>query len=97
MLWVYVHYNYVYTFSAGIDFRRQHLTSTDVRSKIDPRNVKVSSPILPSAYQHSNPFMLNILIPLHSQHKMFAGSSSMTLAQQKSKQSIGLAEKQTMY
>ena len=29
MLWVYDHYKYVYSFSAGIDFRRQNLTSTD--------------------------------------------------------------------
>ena len=31
MLWVYGHYNYVYSFSAGVDFRRQNLTSADVR------------------------------------------------------------------
>ena len=29
MLWVYGHYKYVYSFSAGIDSRRQNLTSTD--------------------------------------------------------------------
>ena len=32
MLWVYGHYKYFNSFSAGIDFRRQHLTS-----KVDPR------------------------------------------------------------
>ena len=26
MLWVYDHYKYVYSFSTGIDFRRQNLT-----------------------------------------------------------------------
>ena len=33
MLWVYGHYKYhlCYSFSAGIDFKRQNLTSTDVR------------------------------------------------------------------
>ena len=30
MLWVYDHYKYVYSFSAGIDFSRQNLTSIDV-------------------------------------------------------------------
>ena len=31
MLWVYGEYTYYYSFIAGIDFRRQSLTSTDVR------------------------------------------------------------------
>ena len=31
MLWVYVHYKYFHSYSAGIDFRRQNLTSQDVR------------------------------------------------------------------
>ena len=31
MLWVYDHCKYVYSCSVGIDFRRQNLTSTDVR------------------------------------------------------------------
>ena len=31
MLWVYGHYEYFYFYSAGIDFSRQNLTSTDVR------------------------------------------------------------------
>ena len=31
MLWVYGHYKYCYSYSAGIDFRRQNLTSTDVK------------------------------------------------------------------
>ena len=31
MLWVYDNYNYFYSYSAGIDFSRQNLTSTDVR------------------------------------------------------------------
>ena len=31
MLWVYGHYEYVYLHSAGIDIRRQNLTSVDVR------------------------------------------------------------------
>ena len=38
MLWVYSHYKYAYSFSAGIDCRRQSLTST-----IDPRAVKVKT------------------------------------------------------
>ena len=47
MLWVYGHYKYVYSYSAGIDFTRQNLTSVDVyrrqilTSKVDPRTVKV--------------------------------------------------------
>ena len=28
MIWVHCHYKYVYSYSAGIDFRRQKLTST---------------------------------------------------------------------
>ena len=31
VLWVYGHYKYVYSYSAGLDFSRQNLTSTDVR------------------------------------------------------------------
>ena len=31
MLWVYGQYKYVDSYSAGIDFSRQNLTSTDVR------------------------------------------------------------------
>ena len=37
VLWVYGHYKYIYSYSAGIDFRRQILTS-----KVDPRSVGVS-------------------------------------------------------
>ena len=36
MLWIYSRYKYVYSHSAGIDFRRQILTS-----KVDPRTVRV--------------------------------------------------------
>ena len=41
MLWVYGHYKYIYSFSAGIVFIRQNLTSADVRFwRIDgPRTV----------------------------------------------------------
>ena len=38
MLWVYGHYKYFDSFSAGIDFRRQNLTS-----KVDPRAVSVNT------------------------------------------------------
>ena len=31
MLWVYDKYKYLYDYCTGIDFRRQNLTSTDVR------------------------------------------------------------------
>ena len=31
MLWVWGYYKYFYSYSAGIDFSRQNLTSTDVR------------------------------------------------------------------
>ena len=31
MFWLYGHYKYFYPYSAGIDFRRQNLTSADVR------------------------------------------------------------------
>ena len=31
MLWVYDRYKYFYSYSAGIDFSGQNLTSTDVR------------------------------------------------------------------
>ena len=31
MLWVHGHYKYIYSYSAGIDFRRENLTSTDIR------------------------------------------------------------------
>ena len=36
VLWVYNQYKYIYSYSAGINFRRQILTS-----KIDPRAVRV--------------------------------------------------------
>ena len=35
MLWVYEHLKYVYSYSAGIDFSRQILTT-----KVDPRAVR---------------------------------------------------------
>ena len=38
MLWVYRSYKYDYSYSAGIDFRRQILTS-----KFDPRTVRVNN------------------------------------------------------
>ena len=31
MLWGYGYYKYLYSYSAGIDFSRQYLTSKDVR------------------------------------------------------------------
>ena len=31
MLWVYDRLKYIYSYSVGIDFKRQNLTSTDVR------------------------------------------------------------------
>ena len=37
MLWVYDHYKYFYSYSAGIDFSRQNLTP-----KVDPRAVTVN-------------------------------------------------------
>ena len=37
ILWVYDQYKYVYSYSAGIDFRRQNLTS-----KVDPHAVRVN-------------------------------------------------------
>ena len=39
MLWVYGHYKYVHSYSAGIDFSRQNLTSTD---ESDPRAARVN-------------------------------------------------------
>ena len=36
MVWVYGHYKYFYSYSAGIDFRRQILST-----KLDPRAVRV--------------------------------------------------------
>ena len=43
MLWVYAHYKYFYSYSAGIDFRRQTLTCADVSltTKVAPRAVRV--------------------------------------------------------
>ena len=45
MLWVYGHYKYVYSYSAGIDFSRQNLTSTDMilMTKVYPRTVRVTA------------------------------------------------------
>ena len=47
MLRVYGHYKYLYSFSAGIDFRRQNLTSVYRRqiltSKVDPRTERVNA------------------------------------------------------
>ena len=38
MLWVYEHYKLFNSFSAGIDFRRQILTTKSIlTSKVDPR------------------------------------------------------------
>ena len=39
MLWVYGHYKYFPSYSAGIDFSRQNLTSTDVRSDVYRRQI----------------------------------------------------------
>ena len=41
MSWMYGKYKYAYSYSAGIDFSRHNLTSTDVTSKVDPRAVRV--------------------------------------------------------
>ena len=46
MLWVYGHYKYVYPYSAGIDFRRQNLTS-----KVDSRAVMVPPWCIKHAFQ----------------------------------------------
>ena len=49
MLWVYSSYKYFYFYSAGINFRRQNLTYTDVRFltyKGDPRTVRVLTPAM---------------------------------------------------
>ena len=40
MWWVYGHYKNNYFYSAGIDFRRRHLTSTDVRFRVRFRRLK---------------------------------------------------------
>ena len=43
---VYVHYKYFYSYSAGIDFSRQNLTSTGVRLwrlKSYPRAIRVNN------------------------------------------------------
>ena len=37
MLWVYDHYEYFYSYSAGIDFRRQILST-----EVDPRTIWVN-------------------------------------------------------
>ena len=47
MVWIYGHYKYFYSFSAGIDFKRQNLSESDVyirqilTSNVDPRDVRV--------------------------------------------------------
>ena len=43
MLWVYGHYKYFHSYSAGIDFSRQNLTSRRqiLTTKVDPRTVRV--------------------------------------------------------
>ena len=42
MLCVYGHYKYFYYYSAGIDFKRQNLTSRQILTiKVDPRTVRV--------------------------------------------------------
>ena len=41
MLWVYGQHKYVNSYSAGIDFRRQNLTSI-LTTKPDPRTVRVN-------------------------------------------------------
>ena len=45
MLWVYGYYILFYSYSAGIDFRRQNLILT---SKVDPRTVRVDTSELDS-------------------------------------------------
>ena len=47
MLWVYGYCKYVYPFSAGINFRRQNLTS-----KVDPRTERVN---IRGVMRHSSP------------------------------------------
>ena len=70
MLWVHGHYKYVLSFSAEIDFRRQNLTSTDIRfwrlksrrqiltPKIDPRAVRVN------ICQNTRPYTANLQIDM---------------------------------
>ena len=47
MLWVNDHYKYLSSYSAGINFRRQNLSDSDVyrrqilTTKVDPRAVRV--------------------------------------------------------
>ena len=45
MLWVYENYKYFYSYSAGIDFSRQNLTSKRqiLTTKVDPRTVRVKA------------------------------------------------------
>ena len=52
MLWVYDHYKYLYSYSAGIDFSRQNLASESgvyrrqiLKTKVDPRTVRVKTAI----------------------------------------------------
>ena len=57
MLWVFAHYEYFNSYSAGIDFRRQNLTST-----VDPRAITVK--LLCFAI-----FLYLVLCELHARHR----------------------------
>ena len=57
MLWVYGHFKYFLSYSAGIDFRRQTLAS-----KVDPRAVRVktlSKPVFTTEHNNGNFLIYN--------------------------------------
>ena len=57
MLWVYAHYKYIYSYSEGINFRRQNLTSTRrqiLTSEVDPRAVRVKLATCSFYFQSGN-------------------------------------------
>ena len=55
MLWVYDQYKYFYSYSAGIDFRRQILTSED-----DPCTVRVKDHLATATLKRSTSTVLLI-------------------------------------
>ena len=64
MLWVYGHYKYFLSYSGGIDFRRQHLTSTDV--KFYPRAARVKQLLLSSEKKPGHDVYYRPYVKIHN-------------------------------
>ena len=58
VLWFYTDYKYFNSYSAGIDFRRQNLTSTDVRFR-RLKSISALKGLIDNFYWYTNLFYLH--------------------------------------